>query len=213
MQQLINDLKYIDVTLLNFLDMYGVYIYSFLFLLIFLKTAFVVLTFIPGDAAVFISGALVSIGELSLFILFPLFIVATILGDSQNYLLGKIGKKVTKSWSPISKMTLSKASIFLESNGKGAILFARFVPLMRTSVPFICGYTGFPFRSFFVNNSTGAFIWVSLWLSAGLLLGQLPTIEKHMTLSLAIISCIPFLIPAIIFIIKKSKNFAFNSNS
>ncbi|MEK4229490.1 VTT domain-containing protein [Solibacillus sp. FSL H8-0538] len=198
-------MEQIDVALQNFLDEYGLYIYSLLFLIIFLKTAFVVLTFLPGDVIVFVSGALVAMGELNLFILFPLLVVATILGDCQNYYIGKIGRKLNKKSFLIPKATLERARQFINHQGHNAILFARFVPFMRTTIPFISGYTNYTFRTFLLFNTIGALFWVILWLMAGLLLGKLPIIEEHMTVSLALISCIPFLVPIVLFIRKKMR--------
>lgn len=205
MRKFLQEMEQIDVALQNFLADYGVYIYILLFLIIYLKTAFVVLTFLPGDATVFISGALVAMGELNLFILFPLLLLSTILGDSQNYSIGKMGARFNKSSFLIPKSSLTKANQFFKNQGQNAILFARFVPLMRTTIPFLSGYTNFTFRTFLFYNSIGGLFWVLLWLMAGIMLGQLPIIEEHTTLSLTLISCLPFLVPVLFFLFRKSK--------
>lgn len=203
MRQFLMDMDQIDVALQHFLSENGLYIYYLLFLIVFLKTAVVVLTFLPGDATVFVSGALVAMGELNVFVLFPLLIVATVLGDSSNYSIGKISHQFMKKRSLIPKKTFDRASRFLKKFGSKAIIFARFVPFMRTTIPFISGYTGYPSRKFLTLNAMGGIIWTFLWLVSGILLGQLPVIEEHMTISLAIISCVPFLVPAIIFMSTK----------
>ena len=203
MRQFFMELDQIDVALQHFLSENGLYIYYLLFLIVFLKTAVVVLTFLPGDATVFVSGALVAMGDLNVFVLIPLFIMATVLGDSSNYSIGKSSHHIMKKHSLIPRATFDRASRFLKKYGNKAIVFARFVPFMRTSIPFISGYTGYPFREFLSLNSVGGVLWTMLWLVAGILLGQLPIIEEHMTVSLALISCVPFLVPAILFMSTK----------
>ncbi|MBB5169298.1 hypothetical protein [Rummeliibacillus stabekisii] len=83
----------LDKNLDNLTDIYGVQIYIFLFLVVYLKTAFIVLTFLPGDSIVFASAALAAVGELNLWILLALFIFVTISGDSQNYYIGTLIRK------------------------------------------------------------------------------------------------------------------------
>ena len=204
MRQFLMDMDQIDVALQHFLSENGLYIYYLLFLIVFLKTAVVVLTFLPGDATVFVSGALVAMGDLNVFVLLLLLIVATVLGDSSNYSIGKFSHQFMKKRSLIPKTTFDRASRFLEKFGSKAIIFARFVPFMRTTIPFISGYTGYPSRTFLTLNAIGGIIWTVLWLVSGILLGQLPIIEEHMTISLALISCVPFLVPIIIFISTKT---------
>ena len=86
------EMKQIDVAIHHFLSDYGYLVYILLFLLIYCKTAFIVLTFLPGDATVFVSGALVAIGELNGWFLLVLLFTATVLGDVQNYCIGRIGR-------------------------------------------------------------------------------------------------------------------------
>ena len=197
MQVFLHEMKQIDVAIHHFLTDYGYLVYILLFLLIYCKTAFVVLTFLPGDATVFVSGALVALGELNGWILLVLLFIATVLGDVQGYFLGRIGRKMTNRWWIISKKTMQSANDFFRKHGEKAILFSRFIPLMRTMIPFVTGYTGYSFQAFFVCNSLGGMLWVMIWLSAGLLLGQIPIIEQNMAISIPVISCIPFIPPVI----------------
>ncbi len=197
MQVFLHEMKQIDVAIHHFLTDYGYLVYILLFLLIYCKTAFVVLTFLPGDATVFVSGALVALGELNGWILLVLLFIATVLGDVQGYFLGRIGRKMTNRWWIISKKTMQSANDFFRKHGEKAILFSRFIPLMRTMIPFVTGYTGYSFQAFLVCNSLGGMLWVMIWLSAGLLLGQIPIIEQNMAISIPVISCIPFIPPVI----------------
>lgn len=199
------EMKQIDVAIHHFLSDYGYLVYILLFLLIYCKTAFIVLTFLPGDATVFVSGALVAIGELNGWFLLVLLFTATVLGDVQNYCIGRIGRKMTGRWWILSKNTMQSANDFLKQYGEKAILFSRFIPLMRTMIPCVTGYTRYSFRAFLTFNGLGGIVWVTLWLGAGLLLGQIPIIEQNMAISIPIISCIPFIPPIIWYIIKSGR--------
>ena len=205
MREFLLEMRQIDVAIHHFLENYGYLVYFLLFLIIYCKTAFIVLTFLPGDATVFVSGALVALGQLNLMLLIVLLFIATVLGDTQNYFIGRFGRKVTRGWRLIPKSTLQSAKDFFKKYGHRAILFARFIPLMRTTIPFITGYTNYAVQVFITYNSLGAIIWVGLWLSAGFLLGQIPIVEQNMALSLFIISCIPFIPPIVFYIVRTYK--------
>ena len=205
MREFLLEMRQIDVAIQQFLDSYGYLVYLLLFLIIYCKTAFIVLTFLPGDATVFVSGALVALGQLNLLLLIVVLFMATVLGDTQNYFIGRFGRKMTRKRQLIPKSTLRSANDFFKRYGRKAILFARFIPFMRTSIPFITGYTNYSVKIFITYNSLGAIMWVGLWLSAGLLLGQIPMVEQNMALSLFVISCIPFIPPIIFYVVRTYK--------
>ncbi len=201
MGQMIDVFRSLDTSLYYYLETYGTAIYVLLFLVIYCKTAFVILTFLPGDTTVFASGALAAIGKMDGWLLFIIFVAATVLGDSQNYLIGKwVGRmRLARNFFFvfISERTIAKAKNFLMDYGKVAITFSRFVPLMRTSIPFVAGYTGYAYRSFAGYNCMGGFIWTIVWLGSGFILGNCQLVEENLFVSLLVISCIAF-IPAII---------------
>lgn len=195
MRTFLHEMQQIDVVIQQFLEHYGYLVYILLFAIIYCKTAFVVLTFLPGDTTAFVSGAFVALGELNVWILLPLLFVATVLGDTQNYFIGRLGKRMTKRWVLIPESKIQSAQQFFERYGPRAIVFARFIPLMRTTIPFVTGYMRYPTKQFITLNSIGGAGWVVLWIGAGLLLGQIPVVKEHMTVSLSIISLLPFLLP------------------
>lgn len=118
MQKTLTFLKTIDTELYRYIVEYGIVMYIVLFLIIYAKTAFILLTFLPGDSTVFASGTIAAIGHLNVWLLFLLFFIATILGDAQNYTIGKfLNKAKLKSWrfSPlrfIPDKTILKATNF-----------------------------------------------------------------------------------------------------
>lgn len=190
---IIDFLRSIDEELYLYIKTYGTAIYIVLFLIVFSKTAFVILTFLPGDSLVFASGTLAAISQLDLAVLFILYVVATSLADSNNFLIGRTAHKLSTSKGLLRFLpprAMDRAKRFLESYDRAAITFSRFVPLMRTMTPFIAGYTGFSYWKFVRFNVVGAFLWVTVWLGGGYLLGNLHWVEQNMMLTLLCISVI-----------------------
>lgn len=209
MDTLLYTMSTFDKQLGEFLASYGLYIYALLFLLIYLKTAFIVLTFIPGDSLVFASGALAAVGSLNGEILAIVFFLATICGDNQNFSIGRI----IKGWNNkrlrpflLKETQIRRAEQFMNRYGKISIITARFIPLMRTTVPVACALMNYSYRSFFKHNTIGAILWVCFWLSAGLMLGQIPIVEEHLVGSLLTLSLIPFSVPVVFFFVKRIAN-------
>lgn len=201
MQAAFDFLKTIDTELFRYIEEYGLVMYIFLFFIVYAKTAFIVLTFLPGDSTVFASGTIAATGHLNVWVLFLLFFLATILGDVQNYTIGMLIKRAKSGrfslLNYIPEQTITRATDFLERYGKIAITFSRFVPLMRTTVPFVSGLTSFSFRDFLLHNFLGALIWTNIWLFTGFALGNIPIVADNLALSLILISFIG-LIPAMI---------------
>lgn len=208
MEQFFLLLKNIDSSLHYYMDEYGAAIYILLFLIVYFKTALVILTFLPGDSMVFASGTLAAAGDLDIKSLFMLFAAATVLADSQNFIIGKQLGKLNSENHFLNRITsdksIGKAKDFLSVYGRVAITASRFVPLMRTSVPFVSGYTGYDFRTFLSYNFIGGLVWTALWLTAGFILGNITWVEENLILTLMIVSSVAF-IPAIIGFVKQYK--------
>ena len=190
--ELIDFLRMLDEELYFYIKKFGFYIYFFLFAIIFSKTAFVILTFLPGDSLVFASGTLAAIDKLNILVLFVLYFVATALADSNNYLIGRTMGKIPEDKKLLLRFipdqALQKARNFLENYDRVAITFSRFVPLMRTMTPFIAGYTGFSYWKFVRYNVFGAFIWVIVWVGSGYFLGNIAWVASNLMLTLGLIS-------------------------
>ena len=205
---IIDFLRYLDTELYYYIDQFGYFIYVLLFLIVYCKTGFVILTFLPGDSALFASGTLAAIGQLNVWVLFVLFFVATILADSQNYFIGSILKKLQLENSIFLKYlpsnAVDRAHRFLETYGKVAITFSRFVPLMRTMTPFISGYSSYSYNNFLRYNVIGAFIWTCVWLGGGYALGNIPWVANNLLLTLSLIT-LSVLAPTIIAYIRQMK--------
>lgn len=201
MQAAFNFLKTIDTELFRYIEEYGLVMYAVLFFIVYAKTAFVVLTFLPGDSTVFASGTIAATDHLNVWVLFLLFFLATIIGDAQNYSIGRMIKRAKSErfflLKYIPEKSISRATDLLNRYGKIAITFSRFIPLMRTTVPLVSGFTSFKFRNFFLHNCLGALIWTIIWLFTGFALGNIPVVADNLVISLILISFVG-LIPAIL---------------
>lgn len=194
MSEIFELLNKLDSELYYYIDKFGIYIYFILFLIVFGKTGFVILTFLPGDSLVFASGTIAAVGELNIVILFLLFFIATSLADSNNFFIGRNFAKIpTEKIKFIPLSTIDRAREFLDEYGKIAITFSRFIPLMRTMTPFIAAYTGHPYYHFVRYNIIGAFIWTTVWLGTGFALGNIPWVEENLFVTLMLITVIMFI--------------------
>lgn len=199
-------LREIDQIIFHYIDVLGLYIYLLVFVVVFSKTAFVILTFLPGDSLVFTSGTLAAIDKLSLITLFFLFIIATTLADSVNYSIGKFFSKKNFFSRLLPESAIERSSHFLISYDRVAITFSRFVPLMRTMTPFISGYTKFSYWTFLRFNFLGAILWTTVWLGSGYLLGNVPWVEENLVLTLTIITFLVFAFSGVAYLNKFGQN-------
>lgn len=202
--EIIDFILHINEYIGTFINEYGNFIYVILFLIIFCETGLVFLPFLPGDSLIFAAGAFAAIGELNIFLLWILIVIAAILGDTVNYEIGKhFGKKIlnNKKITIIKKENLQKAEDLVTKYGGAAVFIARFMPIIRTIVPFVVGIGQLHYPKFIKFNALGGIIWVTLFIIIGYLFGNIPAVKDHFTL---IILAIIFLslLPIIIAFIK-----------
>ncbi len=194
---------HLDKHLDFFVSNYGTLTYLILFLIIFAETGLVVTPFLPGDSLLFAAGALAARGGLDPFLLTVLLLVAAILGDGVNYLVGKfIGPKVfAREYRFLKKEYLITTQNFYEKHGGKAIILARFVPIVRTFAPFIAGVGSMNYSRFVVYNVIGAVIWVVSLVTLGYFVGEIPFVKKNLSivaLGIVFISVLPIIIQAIL---------------
>lgn len=163
---------------------YGVFTHVILFLVIFFETGLVVLPFLPGDSLLFAAGAFAARGSLEISILLPLLFAAAVIGDAVNYWIGSfLGNRVfQKETRFIKREYLERTQHFYERYGKKTIVFARFVPIVRTVAPFVAGVGKMPYRVFFFYNVIGGLAWVFLFALAGYYFGNIPAVERNFSL-------------------------------
>lgn len=184
----------------QFIELYGSFIYPILFIIIFCETGLVFLPFLPGDSLIFAAGTFAAIGEMNFWLLLLLIIVAATVGDTVNYEIGKhFGKKIisNKKYKLIKDENLEKADNLVKKYGGAAVFIARFMPIIRTIVPFVVGMGELHYPKFIKYNALGAIIWVSLFLSIGYLFGNIPVVKDNFTLiilGIIFLSVLPILI-------------------
>lgn len=164
---------------------YGTLTYLVLFLIVFCETGLVVTPFLPGDSLLFAAGAVAGAGLLNPFLLGALLIVAAILGDAVNYMIGRyIGPKVFQANDSMffKKKYLEKTQKFYEKYGGKTIIIARFVPIVRTFAPFLAGVGAMKYSKFGLYNIVGAILWVGIVLTAGVFFGGLPIVKKNFSI-------------------------------
>jgi membrane-associated protein len=185
-----------DKHLLEFVRDYGSWVYAILFTIVFAETGFVVTPFLPGDSLLFAAGALCATGELSLAAMLALLAFAAFAGNAVNYSVGRfIGPRVfTGSFRLLNKDYLDRAHAFFESYGGKAIVLGRFVPIVRTFVPFVAGAAQMTSASFVAYNAAGAVAWVTLCLCAGWFFGNIPVVKNNfslVTIGIVFVSILP----------------------
>jgi len=184
-----------------FIQDYGVLSYFILFLIIFIETGIVIMPFLPGDSLLFVIGTFASQGVINIFALWILLFAAAVLGDSLNYFMGSFfGKRVFEKSVLFKKEYLKKTEEFYEKHGGKTIVYARFIPIVRTFAPFVAGVSKMRYSKFILYNVLGGFMWVTLFLFAGYYFGGIPVIEENLNLVILTIIVASFIPPLVEFI-------------
>jgi membrane-associated protein len=191
---------HLDVHLTALVAKYGVWVYAILFAIIFAETGFVVTPFLPGDSLLFVAGTLAAIGELNVHLLAVLLIAAAVLGNSVNYAIGRwLGERLFRDsrsrW--LNPAHLEKAHAFYEHHGGKAVVISRFLPIVRTYIPFVAGMGAMSPSRFTAYNIGGAVLWVGSLSYLGYFFGNIPWIKKNLTLlivGIIVVSLLPLLV-------------------
>ncbi len=180
---LLDFILHVDKHLEVFVSTYGTWVYALLFLIIFVETGVVVMPFLPGDSLLFVVGAMCGAGLLSFPVAVAVLLVAAVLGDQCNYSIGRhIGPKVFQ-WEQsrfFNKAAFDKAHQFYETYGGFTIIAARFMPFLRTFVPFVGGVAQMGRAKFTLFNIVGAVLWVVGICTAGYFLGSIPWVKVNL---------------------------------
>ena len=202
MSLFIDTLLHLDTYLLSFINNYGALAYLALFLIIFCETGLVITPFLPGDSLLFAAGSIAGLNTTSIKImpLFFLLFLASVIGNQLNYYIGKfLGPKVFSakdSWF-FNKKYLEETQVFYQKHGGKTIIFARFLPIIRTFAPFVAGIGSMNSSRFFLYNLISALLWVGSLLGLGYFLGSIPIVKENFTLVIYAIIAIS-LLPAIL---------------
>ncbi len=174
---------HVDAHLAAFVAEHGAWVYALLFAIVFCETGLVVTPFLPGDSLLFVVGALAAAGGMDIALVMALLVSAALCGDNVNYWIGRwAGPRVFRMedsrW--FNRRYLERTHAFYERHGGKAILIARFVPIMRTYVPFVAGIGTMPYLRFLAFSVAGALLWVVSLCLAGYWFGNLPLVKENL---------------------------------
>ena len=193
-------IMHMDTHLLALVHDYGMWVYAILFLIIFAETGLVFVPFLPGDTLLFVAGTLCGMDALRLQWVMPLLMLAAFSGDNTNYWVGRtLGLRLFERASGrfIKREHLDKTRAFYEKHGGKTIIFARFMPIIRTFAPFVAGLGLMRYRLFVLFSALGSFAWISSLTLAGYFFGNIPVVKDNLTLIVVCIIVIS-LLPAIL---------------
>lgn len=177
---------HIDEHLAVIIGDYGVWTYGVLFLIVFAETGLVVLPLLPGDSLIFAAATFAAKDLLNPWLLFGVLAVAGIIGDGVNYMVGHyIGPKVFREDEDIrflKREYLDKTHEFFEKYGGKAVILGRFMPIIRTFVPFVAGAGSMTYPNFALYNVIGAILWVGSFTFLGYFFGNIPIVEENFSL-------------------------------
>ncbi|MBK4989279.1 MULTISPECIES: DedA family protein [Pseudomonas] len=187
---------YLDLLVTN----YGPWIYAILFAVIFCETGLVVMPFLPGDSLLFIAGAVAAGGGMDPVLLAGLLMIAAILGDSTNYVIGRTAGERLFS-NPNSKIFrrdyLQRTHDFYERHGGKTVTMARFLPILRTFAPFVAGIAHMHYPRFLGFSIAGTLLWVGGLVTLGYFFGNVPFIKQHLSLmvvGIIVLSLVPMIL-------------------
>ncbi len=202
MRGIIDFILHVDTHLLEAVQNYETGVYGILFAIIFAETGLVVMPILPGDSLLFAVGAIGATGALHLPTITVLLMVAAYLGDAVNYSIGRrIGPRVFQATNNdtifgklLNREYLERAHVFFEKHGGWAVVLCRFVPIVRTFLPFVAGAARMEPRQFFIYNIVGAVAWVGICVGAGALFGNIPIVKENFSivvLGIVVVSILP----------------------
>ncbi len=151
----------------------GALLYLIPFLIIFGENGVFFLFFLPGDSLLFALGVLATGGELDLWYLIPLLIVGAIFGNFLGYWFGKVtGRGIVRRLPKVKPEHLERAKRFYAKHGILAVFFARFIPVLRTIVPYFAGVVGMNNRTFRLWSILGGITWITVVTLIGYFFGR-----------------------------------------
>ena len=172
---------HLDAHLAAFVQEHGVWVYALLFVIVFCETGLVVTPFLPGDSLLFVTGAVAAAGGMDITLVMATLVAAALLGDNVNYWVGRtLGVKVFRRF--INPAHLQRTHEFYERHGGKTIIIARFVPIVRTYVPFVAGLGTMPYLRYIAFCIAGALLWVVSLCLAGYWFGNIPQVKSNLTL-------------------------------
>jgi len=193
---------HLDKHLAALLQQYGSQVYVILFIIVFCETGLIVAPFLPGDSLLFVAGALWAVSGMDAQWLAVTLIAAALCGDNVNYWIGRyLGPRVFlwKDSRLFNRKALDATYAFYDRHGGKTIVIARFLPIVRTFVPFVAGVGRMDYGRYLLFCVAGAVIWVLSLVYAGFYFGNIPLIRNNLTVVVFAVIGLSMLPPAIAF--------------
>src|SRR5882672_6466228 len=174
--------------------------YALLFAIVFSETGLLLGFFLPGDSLLFTVGVVAGAGQLNIALIIVVLIVAAVTGVASGYSIGRrTGPKIfNRPDSRFFKQEhLKKTQAFYEKHGGKTIIYAQFVPIIRTFAPFIAGVARMPYARFAMFNVIGSVGWVTSMTLLGYTLGNVAIVRRHfekVVILVVLISVLPLVI-------------------
>ena len=181
---------HLDVHLADFVAAHGAWVYALLFVIVFIETGLVIWPFLPGDSLLFVTGAVAAAGGMDIAAVMAVLVAAALTGDNVNYGIGRwAGPRVfhyeKSRW--FNPGHLAHAHEFYERHGGKTIILARFLPIVRTYVPFVAGIGAMPYARYIGFCVLGALLWVVSLCSVGYFFGNLPAVKNNLSAVIVLI--------------------------
>ncbi|MGQ0656079.1 MAG: DedA family protein [Betaproteobacteria bacterium] len=177
---------HLDRHLAAFIAQHGPWVYALLFVIVFCETGLVVTPFLPGDSLLFVVGTLAAAGGMDILLVMAVLIAAALCGDNVNYFVGRwAGTRLLARW--INPVYLKRTHDFYERHGGKTIIIARFMPIVRTYVPFVAGLGAMPYPRYIGFCVAGALLWVVSLCGAGYFFGNIPAVKNNLTIVIVLI--------------------------
>lgn len=205
MSKVLDILNNSEAYLRHMMPEFGGWIFLIVSLIIFCETGLIVFGILPGESLLFAAGSFAAAGMLNPILTLTLLPLAAFLGDQANYGLGKwLGKKLFAHPHRFlfNQKTAAKAKKFYSVHGPWAITFGRFIPVVRSIIPFAAAAADMPYSRFIRFSIIGAAAWSYLFLLCGYFFGRIPFVRDHLWLVIGAVVFISFL-PSLFTITRK----------
>jgi membrane-associated protein len=216
-EQALDILRNLETHLATFTTNNGAWTYALLFAIIFAETGLVIMPFLPGDSLLFTVGVLCMRPEMHLnfWLMLAVLVVAGVIGDAVNYHIGKaVGPRVFRRqdtrtfWHrALNRKHLDRAHAFYEKYGGKAVILGRFVPIVRTFVPFVAGAGAMTYAKFALYNVVGAVLWVGVCMGAGRAFGHMEWVKKNfeaVVIGIIVVSLVPIVVEIVLARLRRS---------
>jgi membrane-associated protein len=190
---------HLDRHLSDVIARYGTWTYAILAGIVFCETGLVVTPILPGDSLLFAAGSFAALGSLDPVVLNLLLFAAVLAGDNVNYWVGRyLGPRAfSGEFRFFRREYLDRTRAFFGRHGGKTVVMARFIPIIRTFTPFVAGIGAMTYPRFLAYSVAGGALWVSAFVWAGYLFGNLPVVRNNfglMVLGIIALSVLPMVV-------------------